>query len=271
MSDLLARTAGLLIHALASTVKALSALRLELAATTYRVRLLCGHWIESPIEYPSVNARRRGSTTIPVPGVPNSRRSTRVKQPAAETGGAAAIKRRLRPQDDSALVERRSDADFDSTISRRINRRSFYKPSHRMRTSTSMGLLSGAVPEEEVMDDSDDLYSTLNDGEIDEDVTGREILVQIAQDNAFGHWQGETAASGPTTSRSPLANELIKYQTGERALADLHARFVVNFSRFIRLESRPRGWDLRDQAYAVEQDLQRELQEVEAEALGLQW
>lgn len=145
--------------------------------------------------------------------------------------------------------------------------------------------MTATVPEEDVMGDmEEELPSspTAYDGDDDgEDVFDQKVLSQIAQQSqvALDGWHlGGSNDSTSTLELSSLAddpfpnvNALLRYQKSEKVLADQHSRFVSYLNRFIRLESRTREWVMRERAIVLEQDLQRELQEVENEALALQW
>lgn len=122
--------------------------------------------------------------------------------------------------------------------------------------------------------------ASFGDDPDDEAVFDRKVLAQIAQDGATGltGWFTDNAESMYTQdftsfADDPYLNEdaLRRYQHGSNVLADLHTRFVGSFSRFIRLESRSRNWEVRERAVILEQDLQRELREVETEVTALQW
>lgn len=281
-----------LLYAYVSAVKSLCALRLDLSAVSFRAKLLSGHWIDTPFDYSPAYKSSMTSSESKAGPIPNSRRSTRILKSSSVIGAKgsadaamAGAKQRRKPLDDSAILSRSSETSRDSRPYRRSTSRSLYNPT-RLHASTSMTMLSMAatVPEEDVMvDDEEDAptsptgYAGDDDGE---DVFDRKVLSRIAQQSqvAIDGWYLDNGSdscalelSSLTDDSPPSVSALLRYQEGEKVLADQHSRFVSYLGRFIRLESHTREWVMRERAVVLEQDLQRELHEVESEALALQW
>lgn len=247
------------MYSLVSAVKASCAVRLECLGASYRFMWHGGRWIQSPVEFPS--SKKEESHVMP-------RANHRMARSNTSASLAPEAKRHPRARDDSDLVRHSMTQDDRS---RRLNSTNLYKPqSYYSSAGVSfykdamvaeqkipLSPTIGAIPGKEVSGfffQAPELSSTSST-----------TFVLSASDscNGFGLLEG--------SNKRMLDDLAFQYKEGGEIFKLAHGKFMGCFGKYIRLENRSVGWELRERAFVLEEDLEQEMKDMEGGLLGSQW
>lgn len=221
------------LHAIEVSLKTACAARMECLAASHRAKWHTSHWIDSTIETSAASSRnnttskQRQSGTSTLMSSASMERTQRSASIAAHPFGSASMHMRNRSR---TVTE--SSSEFSTylqhTESAGVTEKGFeYEPSYELYMQSP--------------------YFSEDPAGISTKPGGNSSLdLDTYKDMQYLKVVG------------------MLYSEGEQILHTAVDTMMSCFSRFIRLENRVRGWELRERALLLEDDLVQELQQVEA-------
>lgn len=247
------------MYSLVSTVKALSAARLECLSASYRFLWHGSRWIESPIEFlPHAKLEERAT--------PSDRRLHRSN--TAATAARIGNHRKPRTRDDSDLS--RHTIMEDARSNRRQPLGSVVKVKSYSGGDFTVYDTANDDGDEEKAPLSPTVAAIRHDRHLTTTVTAQPRSMTITLDVTGSSFMDYDAHLGGTSQRA-VADLAAQYKEGGELFNLAHGKFVACFSKYIRLEDRASRWPLRERALVLADDLDNEMDDLEREIRGSQW
>lgn len=262
------------MEALASTVKAACATRLECLAAANRFDWHSGRWLQFPVELTSLAAAsrprnlQRSASTIGK-ATPNSRQRNARSYAQEDTLSSPVMTTRT-SLDDSVLQRRRAN---DTMMAQNFSSSHGLAPVQEKPVIPSVaspprGLFSMGTSTAMYMQYADSSFYLASPPSSSASSTSLSSPVSFTQ-----NWLGDRVDEQALTSENARALQQLskQYRHGEQVLHSAVDSIMSCFSRFIRVDSRrktSREWDLREHARKHEDDLVQVLSEMEAISLS---
>jgi hypothetical protein len=230
------------LYALFSALKASCVVRLECLATAHRYMWHGGKWIDGLMEFPNSS---QDSPTI-----------RQTSQTSNKTSYNSLIKRKSKTAEDTdAFIKSRSSVEDGTRLMGRPQRAG----SIPCATNSTADLNGTQVLPINVVKNSTE-HETAE--QLDDDMRISSLAHTLELELINQHEQ---------SMKRTLNDLTLYYLNGELIFRTACDNIMNCFSKFIRLEIRIKGWELRERAIVLEEDLQQELRDTETEIRGSQW